>query len=258
MGDAIASNIVGGNGNDESMATVNGEPFKLIDYARYESPYMNAGWQAQVATISYGGEQLILDYSNKNNFRRVENSDPTTPPEPPVSDTGVLQAEDANVGGGTVAESNHAGFQGSGFVNLPTSGGFVQFNNVEGEDGGKAQLTLRYALGSASRTGELIVNGQSQPLTTPSTGSWSAWQELTVAVSLQPGKNNTIRIASVGEDLANLDQIKLEVAEEPTPEPPVTEAKVVPPVADAYVRGNNTADGTGTQLVVKQRWLHGL
>ena len=50
----------------------------------------------------------------------------------------MVQAEDATIGGGSIVETNNAGFNGTGFVNLPTSGGFVQFNNVDGGSGGSS------------------------------------------------------------------------------------------------------------------------
>ena len=148
----------------------------------------------------------------------------------PISDADALQAEDASIGGGSEIDSNHSGFNGSGFVNFPDDEGYVEFNNVDGGSGGEATLTLRYALGSPDRTGMLIINGQSQPLTTPSTGSWSSWQEKTLNVTLQAGKTNTIRIATNGDDLANLDQIKVEVS---------TSAAVAVQLRAKMLNGNN-------------------
>jgi arabinan endo-1,5-alpha-L-arabinosidase len=134
---------------------------------------------------------------------------PTRTPTQPAGTT-VLQAESASFGGGATADSNNAGFNGTGFINFPATGGFVQFNNVGGGTGGSTALQFRYALGAAgSRTGSLIVNGASQPITFNSTGAWATWQVLTVNVSLNAGTGNTLRLESTGQDLANVDQLAL-------------------------------------------------
>lgn len=129
-----------------------------------------------------------------------------TPPPPPPPD-GSLQAENATYGGGVTIDSSNTGFNGTGYANLPTSGGYVQFNNVDGGSGGSAVVDIRYALGAANRSGLLIVNGGSQAITFPATSSWTTWSTLSVTVSLKPGATNTVRFESNGSDYANLDQI---------------------------------------------------
>jgi hypothetical protein len=129
-----------------------------------------------------------------------------TPTNTPSSST--YQAEDANVGGGAVVNTNHSGFNGSGFVNFPRNGGYVEFQNVNGGSGGSRTLQFRYALGASSaRTGQLTVNGSNQNITFGSTGSWSSWAIHEVVVTLNSGSSNTIRLQSTGQDLANLDQM---------------------------------------------------
>src|SRR6185295_6354116 len=72
----------------------------------------------------------------------------------------TYQAELASFGGGTVSETINAGYNVSGYVNFPTTGGFDQFNNVDGGSGGGARtLNIRYALSGTARSGVLIVNG---------------------------------------------------------------------------------------------------
>ncbi len=176
--------------------------------------YMNGElwWSATDAsprTKGHFGFRLFRGKHEVDNFK-VTRVDGDVAPPPPPSDDSSLQAEEANVGGGAQIDSDHSGFQGSGFVNFSGDGGYVEFNNVDGGSGGEAELTLRYALGNDSRTGLLIVNGQAQDLTTPGTGSWASWQELTVTVPLQAGTSNTIRLETNGDDLANLDQIEVE------------------------------------------------
>jgi hypothetical protein len=130
-----------------------------------------------------------------------------TPTNTPVSSS-TYQAEDASVGGGATVDTNHTGYNGSGFVNFPTNGGFVEYQNVDGGSGGSRTLQFRFALGaSGSRTGSLIVNGNSQNITFQPTGAWNAWEVQNVVVNLNGGTNNTIRLESTGQDLANQDQM---------------------------------------------------
>jgi rhamnogalacturonan endolyase len=128
----------------------------------------------------------------------------------PAQAAGAYQAEDANVGGGCSIESNHSGYDGTGFVNFPSSGGYVEYQNVNGGSGGSATLRFRFALGATSaRTGQLTVNGFSQNITFNPTGAWTTWTTIDVVMTLNSGANNTIRLASTGQDLANQDQLQI-------------------------------------------------
>lgn len=117
-------------------------------------------------------------------------------------------AESASFGGGCTLESNWAGYNGTGYINFPGAGGFLQFNNVDGGVGGSFTLTFRYALGATgSRTGLLIVNGVSQNITFSPSGAWTTWNTHNVTVTLASGATNTIRLESNGQDLANIDEL---------------------------------------------------
>ena len=119
-----------------------------------------------------------------------------------------MQAEDMNTGGGSQVESNHTGFRGTGFVNFSRTKGFVVWSDVDGRNGGTAQLTFRYALDAPNpRTVELIVNDLVQSLTFEPTGSWTSWSTLKISEPLKPGTNNTIRLQTTGGDAGNLDQL---------------------------------------------------
>jgi hypothetical protein len=122
----------------------------------------------------------------------------------------TYQAESATLGGGTSTESSSAGFNGTGYVNFPTNAGTSQFNNADGVGGGAKTLVIRFALLSGSRTGTLTINGVSQNITFNSTGAWTTWATMNVAVTLTSGTTNTIRLASTGQDLANVDQITIQ------------------------------------------------
>ncbi len=134
---------------------------------------------------------------------------PTRTPTPGGSGT-TYQAESGAIGGGTTIDSNNAGFNGTGFANLPTTGGYVEYQNVDGGAGGSKTLQFRFALGATSaRTGQLIVNGVTQSITFNPTGAWTTWNTLNVTVTLNAGTTNTIRLQSNGQDLANQDQMTI-------------------------------------------------
>ncbi|WP_316810117.1 immunoglobulin domain-containing protein [Pedobacter heparinus] len=122
----------------------------------------------------------------------------------------TYQAENAVLTGGAVAESDNPGWNGTGFVNSPTTGGSMQFNNVNGQGGGTKTLTIRFANGAGPLTGQLVVNGGSPvSLTTASTGSWSTWNTMTVSITLNNNSTNTIALKSNGSDLGNIDEINV-------------------------------------------------
>lgn len=139
----------------------------------------------------------------------------TAPPTPNITFPGTqpgdptYQAETAAFGGGAVTESTNGGFTGSGYINFPPTGGFLEFRNVDGATGGTRTLRFRVALGVANtRTGRLVVNGAGQNITFSPTGSWTTWVNVDVTVGLNAGTTNTIRLESNGQDLANVDQLQ--------------------------------------------------
>ena len=122
----------------------------------------------------------------------------------------TYQAESAVLGGGSVLESTNGGFNGSGYVNFPTTGGTLTFNNVNGGTGGSKTLAIRAANGTtAGRTGAIVVNGVSQPITFAPTGAWTTWASTSITVNLNSGTTNTIQLQSNGQDLGNVDQLQV-------------------------------------------------
>jgi|GEM_PF-5624711 len=133
---------------------------------------------------------------------------PTAPTTPPPSTGATYQAESAVLAGGATSESSSTGFHGAGYANFPASGGTVTFDHVAGNGGGMKTLIIRYANGgTATRTGNLIVNGASKGISFPVTGAWTTWATLSVTIALNNNTSNTIQFASTGNDLANLDEI---------------------------------------------------
>jgi galactan endo-1,6-beta-galactosidase len=120
----------------------------------------------------------------------------------------TYQAENGTLAGGAFLETTNTGYNGTGYVNFPTTGGSLTFNGVDGNGGGAKTISIRYANGSgASRTGALVVNGVSSSITFPATSSWTTWATLNVTVTLANSTTNTIALQSNGQDLANIDQV---------------------------------------------------
>jgi hypothetical protein len=117
-------------------------------------------------------------------------------------------AETAVLAGGAIVETVNAGFHDTGYANAPTTGGTITFNNVDGNGGGAKTLAIRYALGAtAARTGSLTINGATRSITFASTGAFTTWATLNVAITLLNNSTNTIQLASTGQDLGNIDEI---------------------------------------------------
>lgn len=138
----------------------------------------------------------------------------------PTSYTDTYQAELHGIGGGSIIESTNGGFNGSAYINFPTTGGFLQYNNVDGgATGGLTTIRFRYALGAASaRTGTLSINGAAaQNITFNPTGAWTNWTELELQVPLNPGTTNTIQLQSTGQDLANQDELQVVIVDTTPP-----------------------------------------
>ena len=119
----------------------------------------------------------------------------------------TYQAESATLGGGTTIDSDHTGFTGTGFANLPTSGGFVDWT-VKAPTAGTYALSFRYALASGSRNVQLTVNGKTITggVTFTSTGDWAKWGTVVVPATLAAG-TNTVRVTSTGQDSGNIDSL---------------------------------------------------
>ncbi len=164
---------------------------------------------------AYRNHMTIKGYMQSPMLDYYFGSGMSTPPRPNIryvgaSSSGTIQAENAALSGGAIVGTDRAGFNGTGFVNFPGTGGVAQFNNVNGGSGGTKTITIRYSNGSAAaRTGKLVINGAAQNITFPVTGGWTNWATQDVTVTLKSGIQNTLLFESTGQDLANLDEITL-------------------------------------------------
>ena len=132
-----------------------------------------------------------------------------TPVAAPVIMPLALAAETALLTNAVVSTTN-AGYNGTGFVSFTNNvGGSLQFNNVNGGEGGAATLLVRYVNGASARTGQLLVNGVTNTITFASTTTWTNWSLLTNMLTLLPGTANRIVLQTSSSGLANVDEITL-------------------------------------------------
>jgi polygalacturonase len=126
-------------------------------------------------------------------------------PGPPAGTT--YEAEQAVVSQGLV-QSNHAGYSGTGFVNLDNvAGSYVEFTVA----GPGSSVAVRYANGTTTnRPMALSVNGAAaSTVDFPGTGAWTTWATRSAPVTLASG-TNTIRLTSnTGDGGPNLDRITI-------------------------------------------------
>jgi hypothetical protein len=126
----------------------------------------------------------------------------------PAAQATIYPAENATRIGGAIVETVNAGYLGSGYINPPTTSGGVSFTNVTGNGGGSKAIAIRYALGAtASRSGSLVVNGVTTPITVAPSGAWTTWATHTVTVTLNNTTTNNIQLLATGSDFGNIDQI---------------------------------------------------
>lgn len=125
----------------------------------------------------------------------------------------VCPAEHMEFGGGVVLEAdakNCIGFTGAGYLNFPLAGGYAIWKNVDGKNGGRKTIRLRYANGKSQvATPSLIVNGVQKRLRLPSTYSWDTYQYVEVAAELKPGTDNVIRLESSWDGAGHVAEFQL-------------------------------------------------
>lgn len=122
------------------------------------------------------------------------------------------EAENATISQGVV-ESNHAGFSGTGFVNVDNVvGSSVEFT-VTAAKAGQAKLVIRYANGTAdNRPVDVSVNGglAVDERAFAGTGAWTTWVSVENTVNLNAGANK-IKLTSTGATGGpNLDYVEVE------------------------------------------------
>lgn len=183
----------------------------------YSSPIPSAGWgnwtEVAVEGIEVNGGSCQIGITTEDSewssfddvvFEQVSGGEPVE----------VVIEEDAGFCGvdGSV-DSNHSGYNGSGFANTDNTTGTGVDWQVEVSQAGSYTLQWRYANGGGSgRPGDVYIDGQVeyQGVSFPTTGSWSSWAASdTVELWLNEG-SHTVRIeAGTSAGLGNVDSFTM-------------------------------------------------
>ncbi len=151
------------------------------------------------------------------------------------------QAESAVISQGVV-ESNHAGFTGTGFVNLDNvAGSYVEFA-VTATAAGNATVTIRYANGTTANR-PMSVNGTT--LNFPGTGAWTTWGNASLTLPVVAGTNLIRLTSTTASGGPNLDCLDFAGPSGPAPVDYQAESAVI---SQGVVESNH-AGFTGTGFV---------
>ncbi len=134
------------------------------------------------------------------------------------------EAETGTISSGTV-DSNHAGFTGTGFVNLTNAVGSYLELGVPASAAGTATLTFRYSNGTATdRPMTISVNGAvvAPALSFPATGSWDTWANASVTATLTAGTNTIRATSNTSDGGPNLDSVTVSTGTVPSSSPTPT------------------------------------
>jgi hypothetical protein len=124
--------------------------------------------------------------------------------------TQTFQAEAAaDIDEGEV-ESNHAGFTGTGFVNINNFSNTFFLHIVNSPVTAAVTLRVRYANGTnANRPIRITGNGGGGTVTGAPTGSWSTWATATVTINLVAGNNDVVHSSVVDAGMPNIDKFDI-------------------------------------------------
>ena len=127
----------------------------------------------------------------------------------PVEDTVTIWAADAAINSGSKFQTEHAGFEGDGYVNFePDSGAYARWQ-LDVATAGTYDFEIRYANGGdIDRTVALRYGDSEQEITFPRTGAWTEWSTVTGTLELPSGAVDLV-IETIGEDGGNVDQVTM-------------------------------------------------
>jgi exo-1,4-beta-D-glucosaminidase len=170
-------------------------------------PGESATLTATYRTADLKGGKPSVRIAGWNTGTKTIPADGTTGPGTPAD----YQAEDATIISG-VAESNHLGYTGTGFVNYDNvTGSAVEFT-VTAAAAGPANAVFRFANGTTTnRPMDISVNGTkvATGVAFGGTGNWDTWQTVTVPVSLPAGTSRIKATATTANGGPNVDKLTL-------------------------------------------------
>lgn len=126
--------------------------------------------------------------------------------------TTTYQAENAFDIDEGVVETQHAGFTGTGYVNINNFSNTFMWHIVNAPVAGTATLRVRYANGGGTnRPIRITVNGATAAtLSGAPTGAWTTWVTSgPVAITLVAGNNDVIHGSVTSDGMPNIDRFEI-------------------------------------------------
>ena len=175
----------------------------------------NAGWEF----AGWSGKSASLVDASKATVEIVATGNIELTPGFAAKGATEFQVEDGIITN-AAAESNNAGFEGTGFVNFGAGDLSMVQVPVYAEVGGEYKVVVRYANGSgkarmlaAAAPGvcETGINGckSAESLTFEATENWTTWDTLSITAKLPAGASYFTFATIAGNDGPNLDQLEL-------------------------------------------------
>jgi len=180
--------------------SVNGAAAGTVNF---QSTAAWTNWQrtSTNVTLNAGNNTIRLTATTADGGPNLDYVDVASTGPEPVH----YQAEDCTISQGVV-ESNHAGFTGTGFVNVVNAVGPYVECTVTGP---ATSLTVRFANGTTTnRPMSLTVDGAAAgSMDFPGTGAWSSWGTVSTAISLSTGPHTIRLTATTADGGPNLDRL---------------------------------------------------
>ncbi len=129
---------------------------------------------------------------------------PAAPAQPVL---GTYEAENAVLGGGATVADDAAASGKKVVQNLHLTGSFLQFNNVNGGNGGRATIHLYYGSNETAKMKLMVNDTDFSFINTLSSGGWSSYTgHSCLTVPLKAGTANTVKLIG-GSGGENVDYI---------------------------------------------------
>ena len=196
--ETTASNNKVAEGKTATFTAVPNEGWAFAGWSGKSASGIDAS-EAKVSITATGDIELIPSFTAKG--------------------TTVFQAEDGVITN-AAAESNNAGFNGTGFVNFGAGSLSMVLVPVFADVAGEYEITIRYANGSG-KARSLAVAGfdecsagiegckGAETLSFEATANWTTWETKTVKLSVPSGAGYITFATVGGNDGPNLDQLEL-------------------------------------------------
>ncbi|MFF7334354.1 CBM35 domain-containing protein [Streptomyces sp. NPDC008150] len=170
-------------------------------------------WATVSTTLSLTAGNNAVAYKYDSTDTGNVNLDAITVTAAPTSPAGQYEAETAALSGGAATETEHTGYNGTGYVGGYTDthkGTAATTFTVSATSAGSAAVGLRYSNGTGSaQTLSVYVNG-TKALTTSlaATADWNTWAVRSENLTLKSGSNTVAyRFDSTDTGNVNLDDI---------------------------------------------------